>query len=529
MHLFSIKIESFSTRIFTLLKALYAGIGCGILVLVLFAPKSWYTPSAINSSLFSSLFLFIVVLLCSGTYWLFSFFRAEIVSKIPHFRLLVLGCSLLLLGAQILITHQIYFYTGWDPGILYETSQQILNHGYTDFLANYFSTYPNNLFLLAIYTGTMFLGKLLFGGDGYALCLLLNHLLITGSGFLLTLLAARVLHSERRALFVWLLYAAFVGLSPWFTIPYSDTFALFFTILPLYLYSFRDSSQCRILRCFVFGFSVIIGAAIKPTVLIVLIAIILVELVRNIGFFRANWRNWLAKLATLVLAAICAQSLIVASVEPLGLKLDKNQAFSWPHFMMMGLNDVSHGVYLYSDVTYSASFATPEARVDSNFEVIQQRLNNFGAAGLLQFGGKKLLINYNVGTLGWWGEGEFDLHPVAEQNATISPFLRSIYYPSGSYYQIFATFMQFLWIFILFNMLFAFLLRRNEQSATMYVCLSSIIGITLFTLLFEARSRYLICFQPVYLLCAAVGFFSVADDLRRRNPNHDSSLSARSD
>jgi hypothetical protein len=46
---------------------------------------------------------------------------------------------------------------------------------------------------------------------------------------------------------------------------------------------------------------------------------------------------------------------------------------------------------------------------------------------------------------------------------------------------------------------------KNERTNAEDVITLSIIGITLFLLLFEARARYLYCYSPIFVLGAMIG------------------------
>lgn len=69
----------------------------------------------------------------------------------------------------------------------------------------------------------------------------------------------------------------FLLFSPWIIIPYSDTYAVFFTTSVLYVYLNKNYMN-RYLATFLIIFLTFVGYKIKPTVVIILIAIIFIEL-----------------------------------------------------------------------------------------------------------------------------------------------------------------------------------------------------------------------------------------------------------
>ena len=62
--------------------------------------------------------------------------------------------------------------------------------------------------------------------------------------------------------------------------------------------------------------------------------------------------------------------------------------------------------------------------------------------------------------------------------------------------------MQAIWMLVLALALCCAVFVKEERLA---VVMLSLIGITLFEMLFEARARYLYCYAPVYILMASIG------------------------
>ena len=62
-------------------------------------------------------------------------------------------------------------------------------------------------------------------------------------------------------------------------------------------------------------------------------------------------------------------------VPSLHFNVDKERAISWPHYLMMGLNDSTDGVYFGDDAVYSTQFATRKERNAADLEVAIQRVS----------------------------------------------------------------------------------------------------------------------------------------------------------
>ena len=65
--------------------------------------------------------------------------------------------------------------------------------------------------------------------------------------------------------------------------------------------------------------------------------------------------------------------------------------------------------------------------------------------------------------------------------------------------------MQTVWVVVLCLTVIAAVLLLNQKPDEKWILCLSIIGITLFTLLFEGRSRYLLTYVPYYVILAGVG------------------------
>lgn len=78
--------------------------------------------------------------------------------------------------------------------------------------------------------------------------------------------------------------------------------------------------------------------------------------------------------------------------------------------------------------------------------------------------------------------------------------LKEIYYPEGDKYSLYTYISQSIWLMILGGCFIEGILSLKRPSKERCVVFLSIIGITLFNLLFEARARYLLLYVPFFIL-----------------------------
>ena len=177
-----------------------------------------------------------------------------------------------------------------------------------------------------------------------------------------------------------------IALSPYVLYPYTDTWAVLFPVLAIYAWL----TVCRpaapvwglvSLACFA-------GAAVKPTVLIVLIALGLLGLCRFLGrrdFSAAAWKRALAVLAALVLGAVPGQVFQRASTAYLAGSAVPQEQLSETHYLMLGMNGETYGGHSPDDVAFSQSFESLADRQRANLQRAWERVCEKGLWGTALF------------------------------------------------------------------------------------------------------------------------------------------------
>ena len=351
----------------------------------------------------------------------------------------------------------------------------------------------------------------ILGLDGYFGILFVSAFFVNLAGVFTFLSVYHITKSTRISIFSWVIFTLWVGLSPWISIPYTDTYSILFPILAFYLYVSKKPKNSGIRWLFI-GLLCIYGSTMKQTVIIVLVAIIIVELVNAIA--QKNKKVWKSLLLSFVMILISTLPVLMISSfskDIVGLELNPEADFTVYHLVMMGLNEETNGVYSQSDVEFSASFSTIEERNAKNLEVIQQRLKNYGFFGYLKFLADKGLVIFTDGTFAWGVEGGF-YNIIPERTNEFALFLKDIYYHEGDYYPLFTIVHQILWfVTLLFLPAAGFLTKKPDQIKT--TLLLSIIGFILAILMFEARARYIFHFAPFFVMAASIGLHEVAKKL----------------
>lgn len=471
-------------------------------------------------------FVALIVAVCSGR---LGKSLAAFVAHRPKAIDIAVGIAcLLLLVVQIRLCRYYAFVTGWDSGVIVTEAWNIANDGALS-ITSYLSRYPNNLFLLWI------------AGQCGRIALALGFSTLDGLVFVFS-----ILNCVSCALAMWFVYrtlsmaasrtwglAGFllcilvIWTSPWAGIMYSDAIVVCVPAVLAYLFisAHRSKGAKRVVLFALMGLVGVLGYKIKPQVLFMLFAVGFLLLVR-LGFTtvravrerRAECvGETSASLVALMVGGLVAFSLVGALVAPWTSQLDEDAQFGMTHFLMMGMNPDSRGVYWEEDVTFSGSFDDPASRSSGNLEVVIDRVKEYGPVGLAGLFGDKLMTNFNDGTFAWGQEGHFFDYLPPESDSALASLVRSFYYPEGANYDLWRTYAQFVWILVLACCFVGLIssctrsfLNRKSGMADGLVTFTFIVSLSMlmlivFELLFEARARYLYSSVTLFIFFAVFG------------------------
>lgn len=409
---------------------------------------------------------------------------------------------------QLLCAYNIAFETGWDAGRIADAVKAYVCEYRNDMTSYYdYQRYPNNLLITFIEIFTLRVCRAFDIGMGLSPMpgMVLINCVVNTLACALVYMTTKLYVDEKYALCGYIAAALLFGISPWTVIYYSDALCLAVPLACFYLYAKPVPSRAR--RSIRYAGCIVLGCVsyfIKPQCLIMLIAIFCCELARAHGLRR--------RFAALTLAAVLAgltfagtQTAIDAGRRSIGFSLDPERKYGAAHFLMMGLNEETGGVYSANDVWYSSTFATAAERTAGDLEKCRERLNEFGAAGIARHLYKKMRIIYGDGTFAWGMEGEFYRAVPEPPNSSLSPLLRSVFYNSSSNYRHFFAFEQILWAGVLMMSLFSAFCTGCRREGSMSALWLALLGIAAYELLFEARARYLYIYAPVFCTAAAAG------------------------
>ena len=421
--------------------------------------------------------------------------------------LLITGAAFFVI--QMYMIYNYGFETGWDVQILLDSARSLANGRRPFNNIWYYSNYPNTIFLTLIFTVILWITKPLhLGAYDFLAIVTVQSLLCVLTGFMLYQLIVRRWHRRDLAWLGMSLYLLLVGLSPWTSIPYSDAWGILIPIATLWVYYCHILEDRKFLKWFLIAFLAYLGFKIKPQVFFVFFSIAAIEMVAALLRKEKTTVRELLRRKGLIGACVGLASAflfvgIIIAARPVPFKA-KNR-FGAAHFLMMGANRVSFGGYCDDDVVFARQFKTPEERNRAELKEARRRMHEMGPSVCGQLICEKTLINYYDGTFSWGKEGPFLKTVFPEPNHHIAPFLRNLYYNrtiQGAYYPYWCTGATAVWLGVLVMMFLAAVGRQDRFTAALML---SILLLTLYETIFEARARYLYAYLPFYILLALQG------------------------
>ena len=433
---------------------------------------------------------------------------------VKHENLCVIMVSAILLMVQLVIVYETIFQTSWDvAAVWYGSHWAALRDidGITE-MSEYFSIYPNNLFLVFIFSSILKLNMVLGEpiSNGGMLLAMVQCLLINVTG-VLVYKCARNYAGIAASWGIYLFYAILIGTSGWIVLPYSDGMGIIFPTLLIYLYiRFKHcmTGKGKYLywaALFVVG---VVAYHVKPFTVIVLIAVMLIELIRCFiklldKSCQKRVKSWVICGIIMVLGVLLCTGIISSVNHSLGFRLDRERELGIPHYLMMGVNRDTWGGYSYDDM----EFGREEKKEERNREELKEfsrRIHEMGLSGYGELFVHKASKSFLDGTFGWGTNESFytEIYPI--RGNSLCEILRSWYYGFESLYPYNAVIRQLLWIIVLILVPFAAykksILRDDEK-----VLFLAVLGFMLYLQIFESHARYVFVFAPLFMILAFIG------------------------
>lgn len=389
---------------------------------------------------------------------------------------------------------------GWDVLEVVNAAEFGLYNG------DYFVKHPNNLFLEIFLSKVLHLTSFITFLSSQRKLEILN-LFFVDAAILMAVLTTNKLYGLKAADRVFMTSMLLIGFHPTLSVIYSDTLAMPFPIGTLCCLTFGLKSNSPLKRTLFFSLGAvfgIVGFFIKPTVVIVDIAIIIIMLL--------HWKKDFLKSGILlsVFIAILAGFITYAAINvfeastkaELTAQYPDIKPRSWLHYLSLGLSKPTsdssgYGSWNEKEVTWMQEHIDHPNYVQETVEHIKERLIDFGPPGYAEFLMDKLIWAGSDGTFFYGGEGDFHLEEQESTDTLRGKLQTALYIETDFYQNRLSSWLQGVWLMICIRSILCYF--EQERSAFSSIAKLSVLGLFLFLLLFENRSRYLFLYLPVFI------------------------------
>lgn len=429
-------------------------------------------------------------------------YRLLIKIKKPYSWIIVGLIGIAILVFQIFIIKDLGVsqnYNSWEDQWRVNTTAYSLvdSNGIPEEHFDYFSNFPHNLFIVKISQAALTIGKF-FGLTNflsyYQILMILNTFFID-IAIILGILCLKRFFGKEAILPGTLLFGIMsVPIMLYIPICYTDTFSMPFIMAIFYLLLWgRDNlpllgKKQYIIYGIVLGLLTFVAMSLKITALILVIAASI--------FFLPKIKKKFAPIlisATLVVVPFWA---IWSGYE--NSVLDSSRRVPLTHWIMMGLS--GNGNWNQQD--YSETFAT----INNHEDVVQKNLNTISERfDTLGFNGYMSVLGQKISTT--WGDGTFYAPYKLMLGNNNQTQLHKVFTAGTSYSKQTYKILNIVWLTAL--LLICFYSIKNifkDEDIFFNIIKLAIVGLFIFLLIWETRSRYVINYLPLIIILT---FYSI--------------------
>lgn len=307
-----------------------------------------------------------------------------------------------------------------------------------------------------------------------------------------------------------------VAASPWVAIPYTDVLALPFLCGGLLLSMTamrRHHDWWALLLVVAAGASIAVAASIKTIPYVVAGGLLLTGVLAALAARadRTAAVRWLVgTLAAVVAVAVTAwgtTSASTAAVSDVPLRPQASAPLLW--WVANGMTTTKppghpprYGGYS-SKLGRAISGMTRDEASEWSAMWIRTQWARRGPEGTARFYANKAAWNWGDGMFWAWGEGQDAKPGRLPPGDRLVGLVRDVDRPDGRWYALRSDVTQAVWLALLVVVGLGAVLTRRPRPDVLLVAVS-VLGLLVFTLLFQGRSRYLFTFVPVVVTLAAM-------------------------
>lgn len=367
-------------------------------------------------------------------------------------------------------------------------------------IVGYFSVNPNNLGIFLFQS----LFKNIFHSTSWVLFEFITMFLVDLSAAF-NLFSIAIIDKSKVPIGMYI-HAIWLATFPAILVPYTDTWAIQFVAIYIFCYcgiAYTNWNKfIKFILVIPLGISLSAGYFVKPSTIIPMIAIIIIELIHLLKKEHHQWL-WLFLLCITFVSSVGGSyyQFNKAIKTQNYVRVYTFRAKPMIHFINMGLS--GDGGYNAKDSFKMVTLIHKKDRINYSVNSIHKRLHKMGFGGYLAFLLKKQGNNTSDGTFAWLRDGDFVPMKHSPEKKGIRGKIQNFFYLYGNNVGDFRFLTQIWWCIWLGLIFFAW---KDDRKITQTMRLS-LVGGFIFLLIFEGgRSRYLIQFLPAFLILATCNF-----------------------
>jgi Dolichyl-phosphate-mannose-protein mannosyltransferase len=451
--------------------------------------------------------------------------KAKSKSPVWLYPVLVTLAFAAILFVQLVIAHALRSYGyQWDTEYLFNNAVFYATNGYVDAgFVTYLENSPNNLALFTL-LGGLFKAVTALGSNNFLSAAILVNVCVMFVSQILIFFVSKMLFGKKIAAISLIFSFVLITLSMYVQIPYTDTLTMVFPVLILFFalrFVKSDKLWVKYVYTGLIGAVTIIGFELKPTVLIATVAVIITCAVWVVAYrkqLRTKAAIWLVGGSFAVFSVVAGLTYVgygalIDHLKLIPYPLSQSGEKSLPavHFMNIGTktkingSSENYGGYDADTVDVISDLGSTNAKVNYSIDAIKKQLGEYGVAGYANFLGHKINWIISDGTFFAYGEGD-NSKVVFTDSSAVSMRIRDFMYVDGKHYILFGNMLQVAWlsVLLLIAMQFIIVIMKRSSRVNLYMTMIRlmIVGILVFLLMFEGRSRYIFLYLPIFIIAA---------------------------
>ena len=421
-------------------------------------------------------------------------FYKKIIPKIVKYRYLPIILFLIFFGIAVAVSYNLRLYPSWDMGAVFDVAKAYSEKGYS--YNKYLYTYPNNIAITGIFISVFKIFKIFNITDYITGITVFNALIVTLTVIILYY-AVNKMYGKEKALMALIISIFTTPLYLYSAVYYTDTMSMFFCILSLLIYLFvRDEKNKseNILLQILFGITLGIGFMVKITSIFIIIAILVEELL-NMKFKNLinNFKVAVpVTMLTMIMFNLFSNNIVIADKH--SLNFNKMPLTYWLLTGSIGNGGFNREVY-----STLRACNTYEERNNTAKKMLIKVMEEYTVPSFIKHINEKLKFA--------WGDGTY----YAPAKINRQPVNRGELYEytaydgeKTDYYKYFPQTMHISMLILMVVVVANVLRKRNYKDDDIFLFIS-VLGIMVFLIIWENRSRYILTLLPIMLILKVRG------------------------